>query len=98
MRQCDRQREEVSRCDSLFTPMTDVFLPPQYSSGLQRLNLSRVIWPDHCENLEYSSGSVFALGAETLQGSHFILTFYTELWWILYMLWEDVDGYIFSRK
>lgn len=59
-------REGESCCDSLFTPREwrfffFFFLPPvSILSGLQSVNLSRVIWPRHCVNLEYSSGSFFA--------------------------------------
>lgn len=59
---------------SLF--MNDVFLPPQHSLGLQSVNLSRVIWPYYCVNLEYSSGPFFALRAETLLGICRDLTVY----------------------
>ncbi len=56
--------------------MNDVLLPPQHSLGLQSVNLNRVIWPYYCVNLEYSSGSFFALGAETLLGIYRDLTIY----------------------
>ena len=54
--------------------MNDIFLPPQHSLGLQSVNLSRVIWPDYCVNLEYSSGSLFSLRAETLLWTCRVLT------------------------
>lgn len=55
-------REGESCCDSLFTPCEWRFFssPVSILSGLQSVNLSRVIWPRHCVNLEYSSGSFFA--------------------------------------
>ena len=70
MRQRDRQTEGGERGrillwqpfhSSWMTFFFFFFLPPvSILSGLQSVNLSRVIWPRHCVNLEYSSGSFFA--------------------------------------
>lgn len=56
--------------------MNDVVLPPQHSLRLQSINPSRVIWPDYCVNLEYSSGSFFCLTTETLLGTCRALAIY----------------------